>query len=89
MFTANEQELKAYVANNVVGCFKIVESPAGEFNLHFTLTWKKDGDCILTNARKALRKWASINTLLSFIKGLNVPDVPIIIQPYYSKRPKK
>ncbi len=90
MFTANEQELIDYAVNKVVASFKIIEANNGKFNLTFIVTWKKDGDCILVNARKDLRKFASINTLVAFIKALNVPDVPISIQPYYnSKRSKK
>lgn len=90
MFTANETELIDYAANKVIVSFKIIEEKSGKFNLSFTLSWKKDGDCMLISARKDLRKWASLNTLLTFIKGLNVPDVPISIQPFYNgKRSKK
>lgn len=82
MFTTTEQELVDYAKNNVISEFKIVENSAGQYNLLFTVTWKKEGDCVLTSARRDLRKWASLNTLHKFIKGLNVPDAKISLHSY-------
>lgn len=85
MFTTNEQELSDYALNNAIVAFRIIETNTGKYNLTFSVTWKKDGDCILTTARKDLRKWTSVNNLIEFIKKLQVPAVPISIHPYYKQ----
>lgn len=82
MFTTTEQELQDYAKNKVISAFKIVETSGGQYNLHFTVTWKKDGDCVLTSARKELRKWASLNTLHKYIKSLELPDATITLHSY-------
>lgn len=89
MFTTTEQELFDYAKNKVISAFKILENSAGQYNLAFTVTWRKDGDCVLTSARKELRKWASLNTLHKYIKSLDVPDASITIHSYYKQRTKR
>ncbi|AOD16772.1 hypothetical protein BER93_19435 (plasmid) [Xanthomonas fragariae] len=79
MNAIDEQELMDYVANGVISQFKIRETDEERFCLVVTVSWK-EGDCILTSARKTPRVWANVNTLANFLRGLNLPKVPINLE---------
>lgn len=79
MNAIDEQELMDYAANQVISQFKIRETDKGRFCLVIAVSWK-EGDCILTSARKTPRIWANVNTLAKFLRGLNLPTVPILLE---------
>lgn len=81
-----EQELLDYASNNVLKAFTVRETAEGRFTLIVSVTWR-EGDCILTSARKNPRFWASLNTLTKYIKDLNKPDIPIQLVLYHQERP--
>jgi hypothetical protein len=79
MYAIDEHELMDYAANGVITQFKIHETDEGRFCLLLTVSWK-EGDCILTSARKTPRIWANVNTLANFLRELNLPKVPIALE---------
>ncbi|MGY0343570.1 hypothetical protein [Xylella fastidiosa] len=79
MNAIDEQELMDYATNGVISQFKIRETDEGRFCLVVTVSWK-EGDCILTSARKTPRAWANVNTLANFLRDLNLPKVPINLE---------
>jgi hypothetical protein len=78
MNAIDEHELLEYAANNVITVFKICETEEGRFSLVVNVNWR-EGDCILTSARKSPRLWASLNTLINYIKGFNRSALPVQI----------
>lgn len=92
MNAINEKELLEFVeisgqGNGAVriASFKIKETGDGRFILALTLTWK-EGEQILTSARKTPRVWAKLNTVAAFLKDLNLPNVPISLELTYPER---
>ncbi|ENG0237326.1 MULTISPECIES: hypothetical protein [Burkholderia cepacia complex] len=79
MNAIDEQELMDYAANGVISHFKIRETDEGRFCLVLTVSWK-EGECILTSARKTPRLWANVNTLAEYLRKLNQPKVPISLE---------
>jgi hypothetical protein len=76
MNAIDEHELLDYAANNVITVFKVCETKEGRFSLVVSVNWR-EGDCILISARKSPRVWASLNTLVKYIKGFNRPALPV------------
>lgn len=79
MNAIDEQELMDYAANGVISQFKIRETDEDRFCLVVNRIVER-GDCILTSARKTPRVWANVNTLANFLRGLNLPNVPINLE---------
>lgn len=80
----NEQDLLEYAQSKAILAYMVVENEDGKWNLHFTLNWK-EGVNVLSSARKDIRQWTSLNTLVNFIVGLGGPEVPITVHPIYKK----
>lgn len=76
MHAIDEQQLHEYAANKVITLIKIQETEDSHFCLVVTLSWR-EGDCILTSARKSPRTWASLNTLVKYLKGIDGSALPI------------
>jgi hypothetical protein len=76
MHAIDEQQLNEYAANNVITLIKIKEVADNHFSLLVTLSWR-EGDCILTSARKSPRVWASLNTMAKYLKGINGAALPV------------
>jgi hypothetical protein len=57
----------------------IEEQPDGRFILVMKLTYKPN-KCVLNTARRAVRAWPNLNSLVGFIKELPFDDVPITLQ---------
>ncbi len=76
MNAIDEHELLDYASNNVITELKVCETEEGRFSLVVAVNWR-EGDCVLTSARKLPRVWASLNTLVKYIKGFNRPAVPV------------
>lgn len=76
MYAIDEQQLYEYAANKVITLIKIFETDDGNFSVVVTLSWR-EGDCILTSARKSPRTWASLNTLVKYLKGIDGSALPV------------
>lgn len=76
MHAIDEQQLIEYATNNAITIIKIKEVADSHYSLLVTLSWR-EGDCILTSARKSPRVWASLNTLAKYLKGINGADTPV------------
>jgi hypothetical protein len=92
MNAINEKELLEFVdisgrgnESFRIAHFKIKETDDGRFVLALSLTWK-EGEHILTSARKTPRVWAKLNTVASFLKDFNLPNVPIFLELNYPER---
>jgi hypothetical protein len=92
MNAINEKELLEFVNISVqrnesfrIANFKIKETDDGRFVLALSLTWK-EGEHILTSARKTPRVWAKLNTVAAFLRDFDLPNVPIFLELYYPER---
>jgi hypothetical protein len=64
----------------------IEEQSDSRFILVMKLTYKPN-KCVLNTARKAMRSWPNLNSLVAYIKTLPVDDVPITLQLRKSDEP--
>ena len=76
----NEAELTKYMENSAVTSLEIIELEDTNFILKVHLNWKNK-PCILASYRRSTRRWANLNNLIKFIKGINKENlrVPISI----------
>ncbi len=72
-----EAELVEFVKNNAVKQITIVQAPSKKFRIVINLTWK-DGVFLLVSYRKRIREWASLDTLVRYLRE-NYKNVPLPI----------
>lgn len=77
-----ENQLEEFAANKAIRQFILRETGDSKFSLIVVLTWK-DGENLLINARRQARVWPKLNTLASYIKGLQCLNTPISLELNY------
>jgi hypothetical protein len=78
----DEQQLLDYARNGAISHLTMQEIALGRFCLVVALTWRTTGESVLYSARKSPRTWANLNTLAEYIRRLEGPRVPIILELY-------
>lgn len=79
MTSIDENQLEDNARNNAIKQFILREMKDQKFCLVVTLTWK-DEESVLFNARKQVRLWPNLNTLASYIRGLQCRQTPIKLE---------
>ena len=80
----NESELAEYMENSAVTSLEIRELEDSNFILIVTLNWRNN-PCVVASYRKSMRRWASLNNLVKFIKNINKKNliIPISINIFF------
>ncbi|RRW40497.1 hypothetical protein EGJ52_21240 [Pseudomonas luteola] len=85
MDAIDEHQLFDFARNGAISHMTMQEMEPGRYCLVVALTWRTTGECVLYNARKSPRTWANLNTLADYIRRLEGPRAPIILELYLAE----